>query len=81
MGIYLKKNLGIEVGMNVLTNGVYMTHTARMTNLHSALKALLPINDMSFLYAKLGVGTSLGQGMYDEEKKTINFMTTNVGPY
>jgi opacity protein-like surface antigen len=35
----------------------------------------------TFLYGKLGVGASLGQGMFNEGEKTVSFMTTNLGPY
>lgn len=78
MGMYILKDLSLEVGMGMLAKGTYQDHGARTSDFHLALKRSLPfISEQVMPYGKLGVGVSLGESHNAE----TTIMTTNVGPY
>lgn len=83
MYMYMKKNLALELGMGMLTEGTYKYHDARVNNFHFAGKARLPLTNLFSVYGKLGVGISLGQGHVSNTPTAVAMpiMTTYVGPY
>jgi hypothetical protein len=62
MGIYATRNLGVEIGMGMLPNGVYQGSGAMNNTFHLAAKGILPLSNVFSLYGKLGVGVNAGMG-------------------
>ena len=89
MGFYVKPNLGVELGMDMLPNGTYEDSSAMINSFHVAAKGLLPLSSQWNLYGKLGLGINAGQGtettdsmmagMNMQEMQMI--MPVDVGPY
>ena len=89
MGFYVKPNLGIELGMDMLPNGTYDGSDAMINSFHVAAKRLLPLSQSFNLYGKLGLGINAGQGTEtsDSMMQGMNMqdmqmiMPVDVGPY
>jgi hypothetical protein len=62
MGFYLKKNLGVEVGMDALPGGGNSSGKAMIMSYHLAAKGLLPLSDLFSLYGKAGLGVNAYEG-------------------
>lgn len=89
MGYYVKPNLGVEIGMDMLPNGTYDDNGAMINSFHMATKGIFSYADAINFYGKLGLGINAGQG-----NKTTNTMMdgmnmqdmqmitpVDVGPY
>ena len=74
MGVHLRKNLGAEVGMGIITGGTYKEKAAMINVVHTALKGAVPLTNLFSLYGKLGAGASIGHGMvvHDQTMEMIN---------
>ena len=89
MGFYVKPNLGVELGMDMLPNGTYEDSSAMINSFHVAAKGLLPLSSQWNLYGKLGLGINAGQGTEttDSMMNGMNMqdmqmiMPVDVGPY
>jgi opacity protein-like surface antigen len=90
MDIYVKKNLGVEIGWGMIPNGTFQGSSAMINTFHLATKGIFPLADAFSLYGKLGLGVSVGQGNITTQipigmDMTMPMMTmitpANVGPF
>lgn len=89
MGYYIKPNIGVEIGMDMLPNGTYDDNGAMINSFHLATKGIFSYTDIINFYGKLGLGINAGQGnkttntmmegMNMEDMEMI--MPVDVGPY
>lgn len=68
MGVYLNKNLGVEIGMDSLPNGGNDAGQAMIMSYHLAAKGVLPVATFASLYGKLGVGVNGNEGEAEKNK-------------
>lgn len=89
MGFYVKPNLGVEIGMDMLPDGTYEDNGAMINSFHVAAKGILPLNEMFSFYGKAGLGINAGQGnktttstMGEMNMDDMQMITpVDVGPY
>lgn len=89
MGYYVKPNLGVEIGMDMLPNGTYDDNGAMINSFHVAAKGIFSYTDIINFYGKLGLGVNAGQGntttnstMGSMEMSDMQMITpVDVGPY
>ena len=82
MGFYMKKNLGVEIGMGLIAGGTYQDKPAMVNNFHLAAKGLLPFAEVFSLYGKLGVGASVGHGtIVTKDHMATMIIPNSVGPF
>lgn len=62
MGLYVNKNLGVEIGMDALPNGANSAGQSMIMSYHMAAKGILPLSNMFSLYGKAGVGVNAFSG-------------------
>lgn len=62
MGGYFNKNLGIEIGMDVLPDGSNSAGQAMIMTYHLAAKGVLPLSEVFSLYGKAGIGINQYEG-------------------
>lgn len=82
MGMYMKKNVGVEIGMSLLPDGKFFGMQAQMMTYHIAAKGIFSLSKLLSGYGKLGIGATVGMGEKSPPPSLMG-MTTSIGggPY